>query len=187
MGGYYNLDNERHSLGIITSIAKTHGWLLSPHLEVSGTPYETQRLTLEPFVMFDWANVWQGHFTEEGKSGFNLIMPNLYSSLLRSELGLRFYETVRCCWGRLLFEEKASYINLAPFHASLVNTTFIGPPSTFGIAVGTTKVENLGGVELHCSFLPWNEKYPYGSIDFQGQFGSSYQTYFVSLELGKKF
>jgi len=45
--------------------------------------------------MFDWANNWQGKIRETGSSGLNIRVGNQYTSMLRSEAGLRFYETIR--------------------------------------------------------------------------------------------
>lgn len=186
-GGLYQVENRRQTLGIISSKSHTHGWLLSPHVEISTIGYQGGRLSLEPFVMCDWVNSWQTHFTERGKSGFNLVMPNIYSSLLRSEVGLRFYERVHYTWGDLVFEEKVSYINQAPFHTSPAKAAFIGSFATFDITTRSHKVQNLAGLDFHCFFLPSGEKYPYGSLNFQGQLGSAYRSYFVGAEIGKKF
>ena len=188
-GGLYQSTNERHSLPIITSIGKTHGWIFTPHLELSGIVYRNAAdwLALEPFAMLDWVNDWQKHFTEHGPSGFNLVVPHQYSSLLRSEAGLRFYERLCYGWGDIRMEEKASYINQAPFHVQNATTFFVGAVSSFAVATGSSRDLNLGGVEWNCSFIPKNDRYPYGSLDLQGEFGSSLQSYFVGLEIGKKF
>jgi hypothetical protein len=188
-GGLYQVHSERHTLSLITSKTHTHGWILSPHIEVAA-PFEvikTNRLSMEPFLMFDWVNNWQHHFTEKGRSGFNVVMKDQYNSLLRSELGLRLYEQLHYNWGKLLFEEKLSYINQAPFHVQRATTFFVASASTFPVATGSSKVQNLGGVGVQASFLPWNQSYPYGTLNFQGEFGSSSQLYFVSAELGMNF
>jgi hypothetical protein len=176
-------------LSFITSTAHTHGWILSPHIEAAAPcAIDTNRkYVVEPFLMFDWVNSWQHHFTESGVSGFNLVMDSQYASLLQSELGLRFYEQFQFDWGRFLLEEKISYINQAPFHFQDVNTFFVGSASTFSIATGSSKVQNLCGVQLYGSFLPSNQAFPYGVLTLQGAFGSSYQSYFICLNIGKNF
>jgi hypothetical protein len=142
---------------------------------------------VEPFFMLDWVNGWQNHFTESGVSGFNLQMKSLYSSLLQSETGLRFYERFEYCWGNLCLEEKVSYVNQAPFHFNSVATSFVSSASTFPIAVGSSKVQNLGAFQLIASFVPRNNSYPYGGFTFQTTANSSYQSYFVSLFSGIDF
>jgi len=141
-GGYYGLKSERHTLGFITSTGKTHGWLASPHIELCGSDYSKQSdwIFIEGFVMADWVNNWQSGYTETGRAGFNLIVPNLYNSLLRSEAGLTFYQTFPYTWGRLLLREQTSYINLAPFDFNPATTAFIGSASTFTVATGTDHI-----------------------------------------------
>ena len=187
-GGLYQFHNERHTLSLITSTAHTRGWIVSPHLE-GAAPFAIKNnwCWIEPFLMLDWVNSWQRHFTERGSSGFNVVMDNHYASLLQTQLGLRFYEELQASWGKCLIEEKLSYVNQAPFHFHNVSTFFVGSASTFPIAVGSSKVQNLGGAQLCCSFLPRNQKLPYGVLDFEGFLGSGYQSYFVSVQIGKNF
>ncbi len=189
-GGVYQAYNERHSVGgLATSKASLHGWLLDPHIEAAYAYIWQNRpwFSLEPFVMFDWINNWQGHFTEHGVSGFNVVMHSQYNSLLRSEAGLRFYEQLHYGWGEVVLEQKASYANQAPFHFNRKNVAFVSAVSTFPVAIGSSKTENLLGIELRSAFLPNGHKLPYAIFDFQGQFGSSYQSYFGSIELGRDF
>lgn len=37
------------------------------------------------------------------------------------------------------------------------------------------------------NFIPRNPKYPYGALDFQGEFGSTFQSYLLVLNVGKDF
>ena len=185
-GGLYQFHNERHMLSFITSTAHTHGWILSPHLE-AGAPCDASCCTIEPFARFDWTNAWQSHYTEHGASGLNVVMDGQYASLLQSELGLRFFETTRWCWGKCQFEEKLSFVNQAPFHFEDKNVFFVASVSTFPVATGSDKVQNLGSAQFVCSFLPNNQAYPFVIIDLNGQFGTSLQSYFASLQIGKDF
>jgi len=188
-GGYYHLDSERHTLGFITSETDTHGWLLNPHLELCFSDYSKQSewLFIEGFAMADWVNNWQSGYTETGRAGFNLIVPSLYNSLLRSEAGLTFYQTLTYDWGRIFLKEQASYINLAPFRFNPATTAFVGSVSTFTIATGTDHMLNLAGAKCFVSWIPNNERAPFGQIGVSGQFGSSYQSYSAMTEIGKNF
>ncbi|MCX6990869.1 MAG: autotransporter domain-containing protein [Chlamydiae bacterium] len=188
-GGYYELYNKRNSLFSISSKANTEGWIFSPHLEVA-TPFKrgnTVPVFFEPFVMFDYVSNWQGGFTEKGSSGLNLVMDKHYSSVLRSEVGLRLLEEWNLKLGEFVFGQKFSYVNQSPFFFNSVTTSFVASASSFPVAIGGSQVQNLGAVEVNASFLPWNEKYPYISFGFQGEFGSSYQSYFGNLEIGRSF
>jgi hypothetical protein len=194
-GGGYQVTNQRRTLpGVlinpIVSTGKTKGWILSPHLELNWNRYRPNPVaSFQLFVMADWVNSWQRSYTEKGTSGFNLVIPSLYSSLLRSEGGVRLYHKRERRWGTLLAWAKASYINETPFDTQAATTLFIGAPaaSSFSIVTTSSQMQNMGGVELHLALFPKRKWYPYGSIDFQGQFGSMQQTYFINLELGKTF
>lgn len=185
-GGFYQLHNKRHMLSI-TSTGSADGWILSPHIEVAGRLGKDGFCAIEPFALFDWVNNWQDGFTERGVSGFNLVVPGQYNSLLRSEIGLRFYEEMIWAVGRLLLEEKASYVNQAPFHMQNANVAFVSSASIFPVATGSTSVQNLGGVAFRASFFPSSSSYPYVALNLQGEFGTDYQSYFAGIELGKNF
>ncbi|MGB7977794.1 MAG: autotransporter domain-containing protein [Chlamydiales bacterium] len=188
-GGLYQFSNTRHTLPILTSRGKTHGWILSPHLELA-IPWAIDpkgTCAVEPFFSFDWVNGWQYSYTESGASGFNLQIGNLYGSLLQSEAGLRFYERIQYGWGNFCVEEKLSYVNQAPFHLDSATTAFVGSASHFSVLVGSTKLENLAAANLSLSFFPRNSAYPYGGFSGEVMANSSYQSYFVSLFCGIDF
>jgi hypothetical protein len=142
---------------------------------------------IEPFAMFDWASNWQGKVREHGASGFNVKMGSTYTSMLRSEIGFRFFESIHYGWGDLIFQEKASYVNKLPFHTNSQSAAFVASASSFGIEVFSNKTQNLGVVQLSSQFIPCSKKYPYGALNYQGEFGSSFQSHLVSIEIGKYF
>ncbi len=184
-GGGYQLRTARNSPFSISSKSHAKGYLLSPHLEFSAAAYRKGLWTVEPFVMGDWVSSWQKKYTEKGASGFNLVVPRQYASLLRSEIGVRLYETLHYTWGELSFEEKASYVNLAPFQFNPVTTYFVGgAPSAFSVSTGSNKVQNLGSVQALISLTPKQVRYPFASMSFQGEWGSSYWSYLGAVELG---
>ena len=187
-GGLYQMSNDRLTLGFIHSKSSPNGWLLSPHIEIS-TPFLAKGdwFGIDPFAMVDWANSWQNSFREKGRSGLNLSMDSQYCSLLRSEIGIRFYETLTYSWGHLKIEEKASYVNKTPFHTGGASAAFIGSVSSFGVETISRSMQNLGLAQIAFHFTPSKPTYPYGSIDYQGEFGSTFQSHLLILELGKSF
>jgi len=196
-GGIYRGKNERDTMGVITSKADIDGWILSPHLEVSiptqwielCMPICRDRfcLTLDPFIMLDWANNWQDGYTETGDAGFNLTIDDLYASTLRTEIGLRLIETLKCRCGCLRLIQKGSYVNLSSFGDTITNTFFTGAASTFSISVFSDETIHLGVFRLGAQFVPDNCNLPYFGINYQGEFGSDTMIHFVSLEIGKEF
>ncbi|MEM7175943.1 MAG: autotransporter outer membrane beta-barrel domain-containing protein [Chlamydiota bacterium] len=104
-GGYYRLYNKRNTLHFITSTANVNGWQLTAHLELSAPfhPLTHNWFVIDPFIMADWISNWQGSVGESGPSGLNIYFGSAYTSLLRTEIGFRFFESLRvifpaaCC------------------------------------------------------------------------------------------
>ncbi|HEY5259842.1 MAG TPA: autotransporter domain-containing protein [Rhabdochlamydiaceae bacterium] len=189
-GGLFQIDQVRniHMTGFdFTSKSKPHGWQLAPHLEAGYRAYnDDDSLVMDPFVMADWVNAWQDGYHEKGSGPFNAGQKEHYSSMLRTEVGVRFYETVPFdCW-RLTFEEKGSYVYKKPFHVGHMNTFLVGSPGSFTVETLTT-AQNLGVAEFGMIFESMDNSYPYGSITYQGEFGSGTQAHQLCLELGWNF
>ena len=186
--GPYQKRNIRNTLTNITSVANYDGWLLLPHLEISFPIYAKEnRFIIDPFAMFDWANNFQSKIEEVGAAGLNLLIKRQYTSNLRSETGLRFFEYLKYSLGIVLLKEKASWINLKPFNAGLVKTSFVGASSSFEIELFRNKTQNLAALSFFAKFIPNNFKYPYGSINYQAEVGSSSLSHTITLEIGKYF
>ncbi|MFA6916127.1 MAG: autotransporter domain-containing protein [Parachlamydiales bacterium] len=188
-GGHFHTSHHRRSLGFITSKAKPCGWNLTPHFEIS-SPFifpSAHEIIVDPFITLDWANNWQSHYREHGSSGFNIKLNDLHASIFRSELGLRFFETFHCRCGRLLLEEKISYVNKTPIHKGKGRASFIGAASSFGVETLNFSSQNQGNVQLHVEYLPSCIENIYSSFDYQGGFGSSFQSHMLTLMIGQNF
>jgi len=188
-GGFYQAYNERHSFfGLVTSIAHFHGWVFSPHVEIA-SPIPFTRAPwciIQPFAMMDWVNNWQSHFREHGVSGFNVHLGNQYNSLLRSEAGLRFDQKLYGKGGSFVLEEKLSYVNQTPFDVHDATTFFTASISTFPIATGSAKIQQLGAGGIRITYSSLSDQMKVG-LDFQLECNTSYQSYFGGLEFGFKF
>jgi hypothetical protein len=160
------------------------GFQFAPHIEL-GYDFDWCWFSLEPFAMCDWVSSWQHRFRETGH-GFNFGVKGQYSGMIRTELGLRFYETIACRWGQIIIQEKTSYVNKEPFHVGTVNAFLVGAPGSFTVETLTAS-QNLGLVELEFLFTSTDMRYPYGSVGYQGEFGSSYISNQVILEIGQDF
>jgi hypothetical protein len=187
-GGCFQMDNRRFSLDQIVSKSKPHGFLLSPHLEISFPFYKNSSwFLIEPFVLLDWANSWQKHFHEYGSSGLNIALKGQYSSLLRSEAGLRFYEILRYKWGRFLIEEAMSFVNKKPFHTRSNRAFFVGSLSSFSVETVSSKMQNLAMAHISFHFFPNKERYPFGALMLQSEIGQKSSSYLLFLTMGKNF
>ncbi len=190
MTGFFQINNLRkiNMTGFeFESKSRVNGWQLAPHFE-AGYDYNfyDRKFTAEPFVMFDWISNWQGSYKEHGDGPFNAGQKSHYSSFLRSETGLRFYETIRYDSWNFTMEEKISYVNKKPFKVGRVNAFLVGAPGSFTVETLTTP-QNLGVAELELTFQPHKHRYPCTTVAYQGEFGSMYQSHIVSLELAWSF
>jgi uncharacterized protein with beta-barrel porin domain len=193
LGGLFQISQVRniHMTGFdFKSTSHPKGWQLLPHLEAGYKymPYGTKdiALTFNPFVMVDWANAWQRSYKEKGSGPFNAGQKSHYSSLLRSEVSLRVYETIFFDAWNLIFQEKAGYVNVHSFKTGNVNAFLVGSPGTFTVTT-LTGSQNLGVAEFAMIFAPDNSNYPTGTLFYQGEFGSKYQSHQVAIELAWDF
>ncbi|HEY5235858.1 MAG TPA: autotransporter outer membrane beta-barrel domain-containing protein, partial [Rhabdochlamydiaceae bacterium] len=194
LGGLFQISQVRkiHMTGFdFTSTSKPHGWQLLPHLEL-GYHYsqlnccQDFEVTMNPFVMVDWANTWQGSFKEKGSGPFNAGQKAHHSSLLRTEASLRVYETLFFDAWDLTFQEKVGYVNIHSFGMGKVNAFLVGSPGSFTVET-LTSAQNLGVGEFAMIFAPNNSSYPTGTIFYQGEFGVGFQSHQVALELAWNF
>jgi uncharacterized protein with beta-barrel porin domain len=188
-GGYYHAYNVReiNLPGIVggSAIASTNGWQLTPHFEV-GYDYEDNWFCVEPFDMIDWVACWERGFQEHGAGSLNMGQQGRFCSLLRNELGVRFNETLTYDWGTVTFREKGSYVYQKAFHTGVITAFLVGSAGSFVVST-LTGAQNLGALEFESLFVPTNKKYPYGTISYQGEFGSRYQSHQGMVTIGMNF
>lgn len=188
-GGVFQTNNKRRTLGFITSTARPTGWNLSPHVEISCPMLisSCQQNVFDPFVSVDWSNNWQNNYCEKGSSGLNISLNDQHTSILRSEFGLRFYETFEFSWGNLLLEEKLSYVNRTPIHRKKANAAFIGSLSSFTVDTLNPSALNQGIYQVHAECSPSCLNSIYASLDFQGSFGTQISSQTLTFSIGKSF
>lgn len=194
MGGAVQIDQVRKitMTGFsFRSSSHPNGWQLLPHLELGfkkklPDPSTTSKFYLNPFVMLDWANAWQGSYKEKGDSPFNAAQKSQYGSLLRTEAGLRFYEIFYFNSWNFSLQEKIGYVNTQSFNAGKVHAFLVGSPGAFTVET-LSSAQNLGVAQLAMSFDPIDARYPETTLFYQGEFGQQYQSHQVNLELTWQF
>ncbi len=193
-GGLFQMDQVRkiHMTGFdFKASSDPSGWQLLPHIELGYNldwPNCAQdfELIVDPFIMVDWANAWQGSYKEKGSGPFITEQKHHYASLLRTEVGFRFYEILFFeCWN-LVFQEKGSYVNTQSFGAGKVNAFLIGSPGSFTVET-LSSAQNLGVAQFMMIFAPHNPRYPSSTIFYQGEFGTKYQSHQLNLEFAWNF
>ena len=190
LGGLFQVDQVRkiHMTGFdFKSTSHPHGWQLLPHLELGYhyTRSEGVELTINPFIMVDWANAWQHSYKEKGKGPFNAGQKSHHSSLVRTEGSLRFYETLFFDNWDLVFQEKVGYVNVHSFGTGRVQAFLVGSPGAFTVSTLTSN-QNLGVAELALIFAPHSSSLT-STIFYQGEFGSKYKSHQVALEFAWNF
>jgi Autotransporter beta-domain len=190
--GYHTKNVRKINLpGVIggSALSSTNGWQLTPHLEI-GYDYKNDCwhswLCIEPFTIIDWVANWEQGFHEHGAGKLNMGQKGRFCSLLRNEWGVRFYETLSYDWGTVTFREKGSYAYQKAFHTGTLTAFLIGSSGSFVVST-LNGAQNLGVIEFESLFVPRNKKYPYGSISYQGEFGSRYQSHQGMASIGLDF
>ncbi|MDP1608295.1 MAG: autotransporter outer membrane beta-barrel domain-containing protein [Chlamydiales bacterium] len=168
------------------------GTQLSPHLEFGydrsfcfGKEKQHQ-WTIDPFIMADWPHTWQKRYQEKGNSPFNATQTAQHSSFLRTEAGIRFYETFLCDSWMFTIEEKGSYVYRHPYQLGTVNAFLVGSPGSFTVET-LTSADNLGAVSLSFIFEPLKTSLPSGSLSYHGEFGSGYQSHQINGDITWSF
>ena len=192
-GGLFQTSQKRdiHMTGFaFTSSSSPNGSQLTPHVEFGYTGTTTRgqnsQFVLNPLFMLDWANAWQESYKETGSGPFNIEQKAHYASLLRMELGLRFYETLFYSAWNLIFQEKLSYVNTQSFNGGKVNAFLIGSTGSFTVET-LNNAQNLGVVQLSVTAAPTQASYPITTIFYQGEYGGSYRSHQINLEVGWNF
>jgi outer membrane autotransporter protein len=188
-GSLMQISNVRHipNPGVANAKSNPKGWMLSPHLEI-GYDIDRDWLTVEPFAMFDWPNVWEDSFQEHGAGVLSVKQSQHHSSLLRSELGFRFYQAIRTRYARCVIQEKASYVNKKPFKMGSVTAFFSGAPGSFTVET-LSGDQSLGCAEIEFLYDPDNKSHPYISVSYQGEttFTGAYYSHLAMISMGKEF
>ncbi|MBM3207440.1 MAG: autotransporter outer membrane beta-barrel domain-containing protein [Chlamydiae bacterium] len=174
-----------------TSSSSPSGWQLLPHLEVGynytkSKCFKTFEFRINPFIMLDYANSWQEGYKEHGSSPFNIKQKSQHGSLLRTELGARFYETFMFKNFSLTIEELGGYINTQVYDTGKVNASFVGYEGSFVVET-LSSAQNLGVAQVSMILNPRNTVYPTTTLFYQGEYGSEYLSNQFTCEFAWRF
>jgi hypothetical protein len=174
-----------------TAKSSFNNWMMMPHLG-GGYDWMLDWGIVEPFGSLDWAISFQKGYKEKGATPLNTRIRRQTPSILRSQLGINFYETWDSAKHLCIFQESASYINKALFSTKM-RSSIIVAPSTAPAGVPTSfslwtydQVLNLGGI----GFELFYKHKPTGfflSTTYQGEFGTSYMSNDITGTLGVFF
>jgi outer membrane autotransporter protein len=191
-GGLFQTDQVRniHMTGFnFKASSSPKGWQFLSHLELGWTFDKEQHsppIRVNPFIMVDWVNAWQESYQEQGSSPFNTGQPAHYSSLLRLETGCNVSQLIHLPSGNLIFQEKASYVNVQSFSAGTVTAFLVGSPGSF-IVETLGAPQNLGVALFRMRYEPRNSRCPSSTLFYQGEFGSKYQSHQLNVGMDWNF
>lgn len=167
-----------------TARSKAHAYQVTPHLGL-GYDFDRSWGSLEPFAQFDWAINLEKGFQETGAGTFDMHQDSQRSSMLRSEVGLASFQVCNVgSGGMVVFREKLSYVNKAPFQTGKVTAAIVGEPGSFTVETFTTNQSLVApGFEL---FFRSRGGF-FASANYEGEFGSGYRSNSVFAKLGVEF
>ena len=185
-GTYNRIENSRYCSfpGFkATAKSRTQGAEITPHLAGGYDFNRSGWLTLEPYASFDFAIDFQKGYKEHGAHPLNMKVRQSTSCMLRSELGLNSYQTLRGDWGLCIFRETLSYINRAPFSTGKMTAAIVGAEGTFSVDSFTTS-QNLFAPAFEIFIRKRSGAF---SITYAGEFGSGYITNEILGSIGVLF
>jgi uncharacterized protein with beta-barrel porin domain len=140
--------------------------------------------TIEPFGLLDCVFEWDPSYTEKGAAPYNMKISSRTSWMLRFETGLNGYHTTTYDWGIFIAQAKLSYVYKKPHHVGHLNATIVSAPTSFGVEAFTVAQSLISpAIELFWQ-TNWNG---YGSISYNGEFGSGYHSNQFYGKIGYSF
>ncbi len=169
-----------------TAYSKTHSWQIVPHFDF-GYDIVLNWITIEPFASFDWAiNIADG-FSETGAAPLNMHQRSQTTTLMRTELGFSAYQTHKFSNGALLIaRESASYVYKKPFDGNgQVAVAIVGAPGGIFTVETLTVSQDLFAPGLELFYRTRGGTF--GSLTYEGEFGSGFWSNTVIAKAGKEF
>lgn len=163
----------------------TNGWQVNPHIEI-GFPLGTSGFEVQPYFGFDYVSTWVDSFSEKGAGNLNMRQKDQAFSMIQSEVGVRFFQSVDTCYGLFGVKEGVCYINRTPFDTGTVTAAIFGA-SEFVTLHSFTKTQNLAAVSASFFAEVGKRREVTISLGYEGEFSSYYTSNQASLTLTKIF
>lgn len=185
-GEYMSIDQERTlSFPGFRETAKSsyHAEQFDLHFGM-GYDFNINTVTLEPFGLLDWIHEWDPSYSEKGAAPYNMKFPARTSWMLRFETGLNGYNTNTYSWGIFIVQGKLSYVYKKPHNVGHLNAAIVNAPASFVVEAFNTEQSLFSpAVELF-----WQTNWQvYGSISYNGEFGSGYSSNQFYAKIGYSF
>jgi len=188
--GEYNRFTMKRHIGFDGSIpvcactkASFNNWMMMPHFG-GGYDWVTDWGFIEPFASIDWAISFQKTYKEKGGAPFSVKVKHQTPSILRTQLGVNFYETWESPQHTLIFEQSASYINETFFNTKM-RYSFLVSSSSFS-AFTYDRTMNLGSIGAEIFYKHKRTGF-FLSATYLGEFGTLYMSNAMTGTLGVFF
>ena len=166
-----------------TAKSSYHAEQLDLHLG-TGYDFNIKTVTIEPFGVLDWVYEWDPSYSEKGAAPYNMKVSSRNSWMLRFETGLNGYKTTTYNWGIFIAQAKLSYVYKKPHHVGHLNAAIVNAPASFVVEAFTSE-QSLVSPALELFWQTnWNG---YGSISYDGEFGSGYNSNQFYGKIGYSF
>ena len=185
-GEYMDVDQKRTiSFTGFKETAKSsyHAKELDLHF-AAGYDFNIATGTIEPFGLLDWVFEWDPSYSEKGAAPYNMEISSRTSWMLRFETGLNGYNTTTYSSGTLIARAKLSYVYKKPHHVGHLNAAILTAPASFVVEAFTFEQSLISpAIEIFWQ-TKWNG---YGSISYNGEFGSGYSSNQFYGKIGYSF
>lgn len=150
----------------------------------AGYDFNIRTGTIEPFGLIDYVLEWDPSYSEKGAAPYNMKISSRTSWMLRLETGLNGYNSTTFSWGIFIVQGKLSYVFKKPHRIGHLNAAIVGAPTSFTVEAFTAEQSLVSpAVELFWQ-TNWNG---YGSISYDGEFGSGYSSNQFYGKIGYSF
>jgi autotransporter-associated beta strand protein len=187
-GGGNQIENDRniaYATLYRTAHSDVHGWQIAPHIEAM-VMFSNPYTYLEPYLALDYVFNWQGEYLETNGGNLNMKVQRQTSSMLQTEVGIRFLQQVENPSIAVSFKEEMAFVNQVPFEIGNITAALVGIPQTVSLA-SLSESQNLASIGFTFLVQPTEERDMGVTLGYHGQFGPQYIFNEVMLTLIKEF
>jgi hypothetical protein len=141
---------------------------------------------LETYLALDYVFNWQGEYTETNAENLDMRVEKQTSSMLQTEVGIRFLQQIGYSSLAVSFKEELAFVNQVPFEIGNITAALVGIPETVSLA-SLTESQNLASIGFTMLIEPMEQRNIGLSVGYHGQFGTQYIFNEVMLTLIKEF
>ena len=156
---------------------------MTPHLEC-GYDFPFFWGLIETFILSDWTFLFEGSIVEYGIGPLDMTVQARNSSLLLVEGGLRSYQSWHMEGDTWILRQTIAYVFKNPHSIGHLIAAIPNGPGTFTVQ-SFAKNQNLLTLGFEASYF--SEIGWFGTLNYNGEFGSDYESNVVQAKIGCNF